>query len=124
MSKWNVYNIFHLIRFDSSLQIIHAQGKFKQAKVSTIRNLVKKLKHPEKNPKQNRAAKTERYQNVLNHIKVRPHFCRFLLLLHLMNQTSKIHINFAAYIAEAIGSIGIGLLQIWQKLFSRFTIDC
>lgn len=53
------------------LQIIHAQGKFKQAKVSTIRNLVKKLKHPEKNPKQNRAGKAERYQNVLNHIKVR-----------------------------------------------------
>lgn len=51
-------------------QIIQLQGKFKQAKVGTIRKLVDKLKRPEKNPKQNRAAKSERYQNVLNEIKV------------------------------------------------------
>ncbi|XP_055326956.1 serum response factor-binding protein 1 [Sitodiplosis mosellana] len=50
-------------------QIIQLQGKFKQAKVATVRKLVDKLKHPEKNPKQNRAAKSERYQNVLNQIK-------------------------------------------------------
>lgn len=56
------------------LQILQAQGKFKQAKVSVIRRLVEKLKHPEKNPKQNRASKVERYQNVLNHIKVRTTF--------------------------------------------------
>lgn len=53
-----------------SQQIIQLQGKFKQAKVGTVRKLVTKLKHPEKNPKQNRASKTERYQNVLNQIKV------------------------------------------------------
>lgn len=66
------------------LQIIHAQEKFKQAKVSTIRNLVKKLKHPEKNPKQNLAAKAERFQNVLNQIKVCS-FLKFFLLLFQLN---------------------------------------
>lgn len=52
------------------LQIIQLQAKFKQAKVATVRKLVDKLKHPDKNPKQNRAAKAERYKNVLNQIKV------------------------------------------------------
>lgn len=51
-------------------QIIQLQGKFKQAKIATIRKLVDKLKHPDKNPKQNRVGKVERYQNVLNQLKV------------------------------------------------------
>lgn len=53
-----------------TFQIIQTQEKFKQAKVGTIRKIVGKLKHPEKNPKQNRTAKVDRYQNVLNQLKV------------------------------------------------------
>lgn len=59
------------VYYSCKLQIIQRQGKFKQAKIETIRKIVNKLKQSEKKQQQNSAAKKERYQNVLNQLKVR-----------------------------------------------------
>lgn len=53
-----------------SLQIIKHQSVFKKGKIFATRKLVQKIKTPKKSAKQNEAAKTERFESVLNAIKV------------------------------------------------------
>lgn len=71
------------------LQILKFQGKFKEAKINTIRKLVQKIKHPEKNPKQNTTSKLDRYKNVLDTLKVCVKLVKYSLFCFYCNKIYK-----------------------------------
>ncbi|XP_031638587.1 uncharacterized protein LOC116350791 [Contarinia nasturtii] len=104
-------------------EIIQLQGKFKQAKIVTIRKIVNKLKQPEKNSKQNRVGKLERYQNVLNQLKtMSPKRLGVLALLYyktgknyLADQNSTVEQLAVGYFCEH-KAVGVTLDAIRNKL--------
>lgn len=64
-------------------QIIKHQKDFKKGKVFAIRKIVQKINRPDKNAKENQAGKKERFESVLNVIKVsRLNWCQYSLDSH------------------------------------------